>query len=1684
MSNIKLTVDGDPYEYIAEMRTIVSSFENLNISIKTILQYFLWSGLNSSFQKHMVQITNKSQPLLKEIIDNVFEASQRYLRDKELNSERNNSHKEKNSVVPNSKSSSSKFQSINFATNVDINNKPNFIPCHMCVSDNKTNISHSVRNCPSYKTPREKFDKLKTLNFCTKCSFKNHSSKDCKFKFGSMCRNCNGEHMTFLCLKPFKNSNFRVNTNNVISVVENFSISVDNNIMLPTFTVGIENNNHCNIPIRALKDSGSQKNFISEKISSKLNLHNSEDHVQLKIHGFNSSKTVNTKVVRVPLSLPDGTVFIDAVVIPKINVKLTNDSLEEIVNDFSSKGYTMADKNIPSGNKDIDLILGVEFEPMLPLTQCIYGSNVKSSYYNSSLGVILSGSVRTMITNMKYLLPNNVVPNNDVTNVVPNNDVTNVVPNNDVTNVVPNNDVTNDVTNVVTDDIINCDINGIPNNCHTSMVEMCGEYTEISQNFLEMATNEAIEATAKQVLNYAECQNEGKDTEINKDLVNYVNENTRRDTDGRVIVPLMWNYKNKHLLATNFNLSKSILRSNFSKLCKNPEKLEMYDSVFKEQEENGIIERIDNLDDFMKSNEDISFLPHMGVFKMDRETTKCRVVYLSNLCEKGEGDIPTVSHNQSLLPGPNMNNKLSTTLISSRFDKHIFTFDLCKAFLNIGLEEHDQNKLLFLWYKNVQDKDYEIIAYRCKRVPFGLRSSPTLLMLVLHKILIIDTENDDEETISLKKEIYNTFYMDNGCYTCNDEEKLKLAYSKIPELFDKYQFKLQQFVSNSVELQTVIDKDYDTNTEETVKLFGMQWNRKEDTLSPVPLRLDMEASTKRQILSSINSIYDLFNIYCPMLNRAKLFFQQLQQDNTLNWDKPINKSQMNEWRNICIQANNTPLISVNRFVGERNSNFDLIAYADASATLYGVVLYIKDNNTNLVSFLCAKNKVISKSLSNKTIPTLEFEALTYATEVIIDMYNELTGSQTVIPINVKNLTVYSDSMVCISWLQSYFKNYSKMQKRSVFIMNRLQTIDNYCKAHSVKFAFIEGQYNPADFVTRTFSYKMLCKTNYFTGPLPLTDQHDNTEFQVLVDNSNDYTGAETVKEISSTAFSGTVDSTVEHLVPLDKYSTFSKLVNVYKHVMKFINILKFKAFNISLETVHNSIVTMKTAVCKLLCIEQQLQFPEVYNFLKATNKSNRDVPILVTQLNLFMDGSNLIRVRGKLLNNFPILLAQNSNLTKLIINDVHQRMSHAGLYSVLKELRKEFYIAKSFSTIRKEIKKCIICRRHNARPIKLNQNEYRKFRCEPTPIPFSSIFVDYIGPFNVKVNNVSKKLWLLIITCMWSRAVNLLVCFSADTSDFLRAIQTHIHEHGLFQNCISDLGTQIKSGGTIMSNFLNDSDTHNFLENYGINKISFNQYSKGNSSLGSLVEILVKQTKHLISKTISNAILDLPDFILLISKVKHIINRRPIAFKEGLRDDNVREVIPMPITPECLLRGRELPSLNVIPYLQNVDSNDPDFNPVNGSTSINDNFKKLNLANQRLRDLYHSEFLQQLLTQSIDKKNRFKTVKHDILKTGDIVLLEDKFSKQSNYPMGIVTKTETNSLGEVTSVEVKKGQTGETVYRHVSSLILLLPADSQNNTQIMNTDKGVQQTPNKRSKRAAAIEANLLLQALQSQQLI
>ena len=1638
--DMKLTLTKDPYVFIGEFRKLKDSVLNLKIDIETVLQFLLWRSLNDTMREQLINITNCNKPLLKDIETSIFSAIERYsvaLKKFERRSDLSNRAKQ-----------SSYAASINVpVTETRVSAQSSAKICSLCSG----NHAHYV--CTKYNSALQKINRLKEIGGCTKCGYSNHKFSQCKM-LNLKCKYCSGPHFPCLCKshdekltcyaqpneKPKQNSNRKSTekiTTSVASISGVFSSICNKNYALPTFTCKVNGT-----ILRAMKDTGASMSLITKDFANKNKLKIIESNVSLTINGFNGPKDYRTSIVEVPMLMctTNKTFTVNAICVPKIDVNLSLPHMGQVVYEVQSRGYVLADAML-TGDTDsisnIDMILGSDASFCIPCHTEVIGEENPSTLLHSPEGIMFEGKLENLLFNCDYLFPFQRPVIGDLSDKV-------------------------SASNVEYSDVTLFQFSSSVKSKHFSESVIADEIAAANISSLQRHCNN--------LLNYDLITVNEETVELNNKLAEFALNNAVRLNDGRLQFPLMWNETVSHLLGSNFNLAFKILNSNYKKLSKT-ENLILTDNVFKEQVEAGIIEKIHDFDKFKCEHPLYSFLPHMSVIRPSKESTKCRVVYLSNLCEADKHKPRTVCHNQAIYSGPNLNKKLTTSLTLLRFDKHLIIFDLMKAFLQIALPEVDQSRLLLLWYRDVTKADFTLQYYKAKRLPFGIPCSPSILMLAIYKLLILDPKDNHEY---LRNLVYTLFYMDNGAYTCDNSNDLKFAKNFLIHLFSQYKFPLQQFVTSCNNLQTELDEEYNIVTPEVVNLLGLQWNRITDTLYSKPLRLDENANTTRKVLKSVAENFDPYNFQGPLLNRAKLFLHELQCNKLYQWDTILPKAVLKEWGNICRQVNSIPIIYVPRFVGNRADRYNLICFADASKLMYGVVVYPQNVESKKVTFVLAKSRVVNTQLAKKSVPTLELNSIVLGTETLIELYEDLTNSDLLCPVRIESLAMYTDSMVSLNWISNVCDKLDKCQnKLSIFVRNRLSHIENLCAKHEVHFKFVAGSENPADEISRAVSYKCLIKSNYFAGPQFLVEGTNTPNILNVVIPSPSFNVSHCVPANDK------MDSVkITKAIPLLNYSSFTKLVRVYKLVLEFVNKLKEKIKSSSSNPKSSKPLCFHSAKCHLLRLDQLEHFPQCVEYFKHSSARASDMPNLVKQLNIFPDNLGILRVRCKFGKDFgirrkePILLSQHSNLTKLIIEDIHSRMNHSGKYVVLTELRREYYVPKIFSCVKKVLKNCLMCCRFHSKPVVLNQSPYRDCRVNPSTIPFRDVYIDHFGPYNVKFSGQSKKVYVLIFSCMFSRAVDLHLCYDAGVDSFLRAFQMHVYKYGMCERVFSDSGTTLIAGGNVISDYLKDYITKAYLDEYGIRNVSFENYYKGNPALGGLVESLVKLCKRLIYGSIRNNVIPYEDFQLLLSEVNCLANKRPVVLHEALRDDANQEV-PSPITPEMIIHGYELPILNCIPALQTPEDGGEDWTPG----GIRDNFVKLSKIRKTLLELYREEFLCSLVGSAVDKKDRYITKTHPTLTIGDIVLLKEPCTKPSRYPLAIIKDVQTNVLGEVTGATLKKGSTNEIVQRHSRALIPLLQLANKECTESTPVEPHTERAPPIK-RRAAAVTAAQKIKAL------
>ena len=323
---------------------------------------------------------------------------------------------------------------------------------------------------------------------------------------------------------------------------------------------------------------------------------------------------------------------------------------------------------------------------------------------------------------------------------------------------------------------------------------------------------------------------------------------TVRFEEGRYKVPLPW--KEFHeTLGDNYQLCERRLRGLLKRLRHEPEVLKLYNSTIQDQLMNGIVEPVPT-----ESNGAVHYLPHHGIVRADKTTTKLRVVYDASSKTSGP------SLNECLYKGPKFPQLIMDLLIRFRAYKVALIADVEKAFLMIAVDEKDRDVLRFLWVDNLTKADPEIRAYRFTRVVFGVSSSPFLLNATV-KYHLESFRGTHETTV---EKLLESTYVDDVITGADSIGEAFELYSQAKEIFRKGGFNLRKFLSNSLQLQTRINEaeqlPHPTEFErEEVKVLGVIWDTLNDTLVFDLSELSETAKglqpTKRNLVSLTGRFY-------------------------------------------------------------------------------------------------------------------------------------------------------------------------------------------------------------------------------------------------------------------------------------------------------------------------------------------------------------------------------------------------------------------------------------------------------------------------------------------------------------------------------------------------------------------------------------------------------------------------------------------------------------------------------------------------------------------------------------------------------------------------------------------------------------------------------------------------------------
>ena len=393
-----------------------------------------------------------------------------------------------------------------------------------------------------------------------------------------------------------------------------------------------------------------------------------------------------------------------------------------------------------------------------------------------------------------------------------------------------------------------------------------------------------------------------------------------------------------------------------------------------------------------------------------------------------------------------------------------------------------------------------------------------------------------------------------------------------------------------------------------------------------------------------------------------------------------------------------------------------------------------------------------------------------------------------------------------------------------FVENRTKEI---LREKDVTFCYIVSSHNPADLATRGLTFPEISESPlWWQGPLWL--QQETSVWPTW--NTSDIT-PEVLEQVHSEARMPKVPIEMTLMTGIDKNqedtaslftldkkcSSLRKLLHVSEYVLKFIKMkvwnristdsqMKFQKHNLlatifdTLKT-HSSITSQEIEMASLLWISfiQHRSYGDVFAAIK--NKKN----CLQMQLGIKMDKFEVLTCYGRYSNadldeetKCPQLIPRGEIFTHLLIEEIHQRLIHAGVAHTLSQIRQEFWITQGRAEVRRVISKCTICKRHNGPSFRLPLMPPWPRERVSRSTAFQYVGLDYLGPLRVKEGEPVEKMWVCLFTCLSIRAVYLELVRGLSAQQFLDCLRRFVARRGRPHMIISDNAPQFRLVKTVI----------------------------------------------------------------------------------------------------------------------------------------------------------------------------------------------------------------------------------------------------------------------------------------------
>lgn len=1085
----------------------------------------------------------------------------------------------------------------------------------------------------------------------------------------------------------------------------------------------------------------------------------------------------------------------------------------------------------------------------------------------------------------------------------------------------------------------------------------------------------------------------------------FFNDTTTRDESGRFCVRLPFKSDEERL---SLGESKSIAVASWGsvsrRLNKLPERRATYDEFMKEYE---ALKHMEEIPRDSPELEKCTFVPHHDVVRPDHLTTQVRVVF--NASSKTRSG---VSLNDVLCAGPKLQNDIADVVTNWRRHPYVLKADITKMFRQILVHKDDTPYQCIVYSDPLSN---EIKFYKLLTVTYGTRPAPYLANRVIKEVV---KQHGSEFPLAIEP-LEKCIYVDDAFLGADSKAEAKEIQSQVDQLLKKACLELRKWSANSEDLLP----DASTSTSEFFieptgddkkTVLGIAWSPQRDEFSIKVQPIQVEAPTKRIILSNTARLYDPLGWLAPFVIRPKLLMQALWLAKR-DWDDTnLPEEVLEAWKSICDELPVLSTISIPRFIGSgaQPATVKLIGFSDASKTAYAAAVYLMvEYATGETKFNLLQAKSRVAPVKTVSIPRLELCGAVLLAKLISHVRDSWLG-------NIDETTCFTDSRIVLDWLARH------ASKWHTFVANRVSFIQTTIP--DVSWQHIPGKFNPADLPSRGLKAQDLVDSQlWWHGPNISAIEKENPGEEKLAEEA-----IEVAREACHTV---TVHQQVVSQLPkyLTQCSNWMRLSRAIGYCMKYLDILRERITSqprgqgphpllstyerrgvLQVENVpwRNQILSIDQLVRgenHIYRVQQETAFSGEIAALKRGHPVSKGSPL--HQLCPFLDADNVMRASTRMqyaalpwTQRNPIILPKD-RVTAVLIRYHHLDTKHSEMQLTLTRLRELYWILHARTQVKSVISRCAICARYTAPPQTQLMASPPPERVNESAFPFQHTGVDYAGHFMMKHasgrGHQAHKVWVAVFVCFATRAVHLEIVDDYSSQAFLYAFNCFVARRGLPSSLWMDQGTSVRGAcagiARVYRSLINNPE---WLNHLNMHRIEFHTTPPKAPHHGGIWEAAVKAFKYHFYRILGDFTPSWDEMHTILCQIEACLNSRPITPTLDVATEEPA------LTSGHFLMGRSPKAL-------------PQRNYLEKRTTLLERWQVCSQIVQTFWKRWRNESLYKYYP-------RYKWREQaENLKVGDIVLVMDEDFPPCDWGLAVITATKPGRDGLVREVTVRTKNT-------------------------------------------------------------